>query len=251
MTQSNELKNNFQKAIIVPTLFLVMSSFCFLFLLSDIILNPTITKEMAYVNVFISYFIVFVSTLVIQLFAIRPLLIKLKNVTLNFKEMANRDYLTGLMNRNALIHTYWILQQQQNSDTGHIIVILDLDKFKLVNDQYGHACGDKVLQHISTLIKHNIRTSDSCYRVGGEEFTLILPDTSVIHAMQVLEKIRTTIATTPCHFGTTQIKSTCTFGLAKINLQNNLETNMSNADKALYDGKKNGRNTVCAYSDGN
>ena len=248
MTLSNDLRSSFQRAIIIPILFFVGIAITTIYAITDIFSIENISRDMLLSKILIAFFIMFLAMLVLQIFSIRPILIKLQNSALNYKELANTDTLTGLMNRNALLHSYWLIQHniERPSDVGHIIVLVDVDKFKSVNDTYGHACGDYALQHISTIIKHNIRTSDSCYRIGGEEFALLLPDTSIPSALLVLEKIRNLISVTPCNFGSNTINMTCTFGVSKINLAKPLEVNMAYADKALYKGKTSGRNKIFA-----
>lgn len=252
MLSATELKKTFQLTVFVPIIFLVVIAVISVYTLNTIFSDNVYSVELLYSKTLIVFFVSFLSVLILHIFSIRPSLLKLQSSAINFREMANKDSLTGLMNRNALIHQFWILQQEmfanESSEKEHIIALVDVDLFKAVNDSYGHSVGDSVLQHISTIMRHNIRTSDSAYRIGGEEFALILPNTNIANAMIVLENMRNTISRTPINFGTIVVKATCTFGVSKIDLTKSLERNMTKADKALYDGKSAGRNTVFANS---
>jgi diguanylate cyclase (GGDEF)-like protein len=245
MKQQDDLRNDFQRSIIVPVVFLALMAFASVYFLYGIFTADNFDKNTAFTQIICGFIVVFMSFLILHIFSIKPLLIKLQNTALNYKDLANRDTLTGLMNRNALIHSYFIMKQlSSNQSLESTIVIVDVDDFKKINDQYGHACGDFVLQHISTLIKHNIRTSDQCFRIGGEEFCILLKDTPISTSAIILEKLRTTIASTPCHFGQSLISTTCTLGIASINYGVTLEKNMMKADKALYKGKNAGKNMI-------
>lgn len=105
--------------------------------------------------------------------------------------LANTDFLTGLNNVNAF---YRELDKHYENvlNNGHSLsmIIIDLDKFKSVNDSYGHLVGDKVLKGAAEILKSNIREGDILARFGGEEFAIILPDTSLLKAMEIAEKLR-------------------------------------------------------------
>ena len=99
--------------------------------------------------------------------------------------------MTGALNRNALDHIF--MNQYELSiatDSTFVLAMCDLDHFKMINDTHGHLVGDKVLQEFVSLCKHRLRESDVILRYGGEEFVVIMPNTSLIHGVEKLEALR-------------------------------------------------------------
>jgi diguanylate cyclase (GGDEF)-like protein len=121
------------------------------------------------------------------------------------------------------------------------LIIFDIDYFKEVNDTYGHQAGDTVLQEIAKLILKNIKTSDVFARWGGEEFVILLPDTTVEGAYQFAQKLRTLIKEYPFEV-VDQITSS--FGVGQLNEYENKMTLFEKVDKALYNAKNSGRDRV-------
>ncbi len=123
------------------------------------------------------------------------------------------------------------------------LMLIDIDNFKAINDEYGHNIGDRVLRHHSELLANNIRSNDRAYRYGGEEFTVILNAKNDAQALKLSERMRELIALTPYIDETDKIniKLTSSFGLAKFKPDTTEWFN--DADKALYKAKKKGRNT--------
>ncbi len=124
------------------------------------------------------------------------------------------------------------------------IIILDIDYFKSINDRYGHICGDRILQEVATILKSNIRETDSIGRWGGEEFLIILPHTKENEAITLAENLRKIIENS--HFYK-NIKIAASFGVYECNNFNILKC-IENADKALYFAKNSNRNCVKSYS---
>jgi two-component system cell cycle response regulator len=125
------------------------------------------------------------------------------------------------------------------------LLLLDIDHFKDYNDTYGHLEGDKVLVRFSQLIKSCLRTNDSAYRYGGEEFTVILPETGGEEARTVAQRIRTALETekfSPLDGQTVTI--TISIGVTQYHPKEELSTFIQRADKAMYLSKQNGRNKV-------
>jgi diguanylate cyclase (GGDEF)-like protein len=127
------------------------------------------------------------------------------------------------------------------------LLLLDIDHFKQYNDNFGHLEGDKVLVKISQLIKSCLRKLDTAYRYGGEEFTVILPETSCEEAELVAERIRTTIQTEKFKpRNAKELSITISIGTTQYDAQEQLSTFIQRADKAMYLSKQHGRNQVTA-----
>ncbi len=155
------------------------------------------------------------------------------------------DPLTGLPNRAAwgerLAHE---VEQWQAHGNPLLIAMLDLDHFKRINDGYGHLAGDKVLKIVAAQLRKHLRPNDFIARFGGEEFVLLIPDTTLAMGLQVLEKLRAAIAACPFHFKGEPVTLTCSIGLAPFKLADRSEQVLKRADEALYRAKDNGRNRI-------
>ncbi|MBM4108408.1 MAG: diguanylate cyclase [Phycisphaerae bacterium] len=161
---------------------------------------------------------------------------------------ARIDGLTGLWNR-AYFNQRWEEEHGRHQRHSHplTIALLDLDHFKSINDTYGHPAGDAVLQGLAAILQREARAADIACRYGGEEFALILPDTTPENAQVVCERIRAAVeaATWPRH---PERRVTCSIGL--VGAPGPTETCVASggwleaADRALYAAKKGGRNRV-------
>ena len=168
--------------------------------------------------------------------------------TERLERLAITDELTGLHNRRCL---KLIFDRECQRGIRHksdlSCLALDLDFFKRVNDTYGHDVGDTVLQRFSSILMDSIRATDSCFRIGGEEFIILLPETNTQGAWKTAEKIRLSVEEE--QFEGIDYPITVSIGISTIN-QVHPEKNdelLNNADRALYRAKRNGRNrTVIA-----
>ncbi|MCQ6559576.1 sensor domain-containing diguanylate cyclase [Paenibacillus mendelii] len=155
---------------------------------------------------------------------------------------ASTDQLTGLYNRRMLeeMMNKWLAQ-----GTPYSIIVLDIDRFKTVNDRYGHQIGDEVLKHLARIMSDCVRLGDVCCRFGGEEFVILLPQASSQTTMKIAEDIRMTMESTMSPCGE---PVTVSLGVAEYPLHaNNPEKLFQLADSALYAAKHEGRNrTVVA-----
>lgn len=128
------------------------------------------------------------------------------------------------------------------------VIMFDIDHFKSFNDTWGHACGDYVLTTVAKIIKSSIRPEDMASRYGGEEFTVLLPNTLKEDAMQVAERIRTNIESTDFDYEGQHVRVTISGGVSvfdrKSNPVNSAKEFVEQADKALYASKENGRNRI-------
>jgi diguanylate cyclase (GGDEF)-like protein len=166
-------------------------------------------------------------------------------------EKANRqDGLTKVLNRR-----YWEEQLKQEIHRAQryqhplSLILFDLDKFKDLNDKYGHLGGDFVLIELASFIGSLLRDSDLLGRYGGEEFGIVLPDTNGQGAMEVAERIRKAVAELPMLFNQQTIRVTLSIGVAELDANNHLlhDDLIREADMALYNAKRSGRNRVCQY----
>jgi len=169
------------------------------------------------------------------------------------EELSITDDLTGLYNRRYL---NTILRQEFDRSTRYgsdfAVLMLDLDHFKNVNDTYGHVFGDHVLRELSRQIMSAIRSSDFAFRFGGEEITLILPQTDVKGAAQTAEHIRSRLASEPIVDGIHSATITISIGITAFmqNFSEDRNDLISLADQALYLAKDKGRNRIEIYAVG-
>lgn len=167
-----------------------------------------------------------------------------------FKKQANTDPLTELYNRRFFIEQ---AEKEFNRTRRHnnslSLISFDIDHFKNINDQFGHPAGDQVLIQLAKALQPVIRNEDTLARIGGEEFSLILPETTMGVAKQVAERIRQTLAKLIIK-GDFQGEITMTVSLGVTSLQegdNSFEQLFKRADKALYNAKNNGRDQVSQF----
>tara|TARA_R110001606_G_scaffold209749_3_gene357023 strand:- start:2253 stop:3170 length:918 start_codon:yes stop_codon:yes gene_type:complete len=163
-----------------------------------------------------------------------------------YQLMHSRDPLTGATNRiNLLANLHKEQDLCKRKEQHCALVMLDLDHFKAVNDQYGHATGDKVLVAIVKCLQSHLRSYDQLYRYGGEEFLLCLTQTTVSEARLFAERLRQAIAALNIAVAEDiTISVTGSFGVAQLNANTDVETTIAEADKAMYAAKAAGRNRV-------
>lgn len=170
------------------------------------------------------------------------------------EHLADTDELTQINNRRAFFNFgKQLLQQQYRSQQPLGLVMFDLDNFKLVNDRLGHAAGDAVLVAMSKVAAAQIRAGDILARIGGEEFAILMPDSSVEQAQQLAERIRKEFELKNVCNRDANLKCTASFGVAELSIdetvlrrdpQSVLEALLSKADCALMNAKQTGRNRV-------
>ena len=164
----------------------------------------------------------------------------------HIRELATRDELTGLPNRRYMAE---MMQLEHARTMRHglplLIAQLDLDFFKAVNDTYGHGAGDVVLQNFAKLVSANIRGSDMLARWGGEEFVLLMVNTSVHDGSLMLERVRSVVAAAPMPVAPGQnLRVTVSIGAAQLQQGDEPAQLLMQADEALYAAKHQGRNRV-------
>lgn len=169
---------------------------------------------------------------------------QIQQLNSQLERLAMMDELTGLMNRRAFfVQGAKEISRAQRHQTPLSLLMMDIDEFKTVNDRYGHATGDHVLQHVSNKIVENVRKMDMVARMGGEEFSVLLPNTCAEDAMNLAERVRWAVERESCQLQDHIINVTVSIGVASYD-QNilNLEAILRQADDALYQAKNQGRN---------
>ena len=163
-------------------------------------------------------------------------------------KLANTDVLTGLANRRCFFEN---LAQEFNRSRRYTrlltVVVLDLDHFKQINDRHGHASGDIVLKVVAELFLQAMRSTDVVGRIGGEEFAIFMPESGVIEAAEVSERLRGMVASAVIRTaGGEPLQVTVSMGVACMRAEDtNFEDVLERADAALYKAKREGRNRVC------
>jgi len=165
----------------------------------------------------------------------------------NLRTLADTDPLSGLLNRRAFKpfaeDSYAMFARHGRPFS---ILMIDADKFKSVNDRYGHRAGDDVIREIGKIIKEEIRTTDKAARFGGEEFILLLKENDAKGAWVLAERIRLKIAANVVNSDGHRITVTVSVGVTEVSeADRDVEDIISRADKALYAAKSSGRNRVC------
>jgi len=156
-------------------------------------------------------------------------------------EEARTDALTGLMNRRALFSAFL----SDRLRPGDAVIVFDLDRFKSINDRYGHRAGDLTLHQFADHLRRNARPQDLVARLGGEEFVLVMRQISVADATATAERIRSAVASTPLKVGDTAVLVTASAGIAfAVSESDDFEHVMHRADLALYRAKNSGRDRV-------
>ena len=170
---------------------------------------------------------------------------KLQSSLTVIREMAIHDDLTGFYNRSHLMD---LIESENNRSvrTGSVfsLVMMDIDKFKKINDTYGHQIGDQVLRTFAAVIRSILRKTDFCGRYGGEEFLIVLTQTDLQAAKLFAERIRDCVENSFFPDLGPDSRVTVSIGLAEHRMQENIEKTISLADESLYKAKKRGRNRV-------
>lgn len=174
----------------------------------------------------------------------------LNDLSLKYYADAIRDGMTGLHNRQ---YFYNAIAQRQFSDaaaSATCIIMCDLDKFKEINDQFGHACGDEVIIAFAQTLQEHIRKQDLCARYGGEEFIVLLGATELLEALAIAERMRQATSDIQLAAPFSAVRITASFGVAEMKNSTQLNTLLPDlikaADASLYQAKAAGRNRVCA-----
>jgi diguanylate cyclase len=169
-------------------------------------------------------------------------------VTLHVVKIASEDFLTGLLNRREFFSRITSPGNEQGSphlfSREGLLLIIDADNFKQINDTYGHPVGDKALIRMAAAIKNSVREQDIVSRIGGEEFAVLLPSVSIETGAEIAERIRTSVEAIELFISDTQIVLTVSTGAVFVTRTALFSSAMKAADSALYRAKQSGKNCV-------
>lgn len=185
-----------------------------------------------------------------QMFALARDITETEKLKEHLSKLAMTDELTNLYNRRAFMLTLEKeLASASRNNRNLSLLMLDIDYFKKINDKYGHAVGDITLRNFAQVTSKTIRSQDTLGRIGGEEFSIILPDTNVTHATTLAERIRVAIENISIANNLGTIRFTVSIGISCFD-ENNVDSKLlvNNADAALYAAKGAGRNRVTVYN---
>lgn len=173
---------------------------------------------------------------------------RLKEEVKQLAALVRTDELTGLYNFRYFSQALSLeMERTRRSGQPTCLLMLDLDHFKDINDVHGHEVGNVVLQHVSSLIKRTIRRLDIACRYGGEEFTIILPDTSLRQGVRFANRLRLIIENSPAKVGDVMLGIEASFGVDVYSRGNQMSESefIEKVDGYLYLAKQEGRNRVC------
>jgi two-component system cell cycle response regulator len=172
----------------------------------------------------------------------------LRNSVIETIELAVTDGLTGLHNRRYLdSHLAALIARAKTRRRPLSLVMADLDRFKQINDTYGHDGGDAVLREFANRLRRSVRGADLACRFGGEEFAIVMPDTGVEAARAVAERLRQEVEREPFDIGGRPVSVTISIGVAQmLHIHDEATDLIKRADRALYEAKNGGRNRVVA-----
>ncbi|KAF0223282.1 MAG: PAS/PAC sensor-containing diguanylate cyclase [Erysipelotrichaceae bacterium] len=175
---------------------------------------------------------------------------KLTEANQRLEILSTRDGLSGLYNHRHFFDTLAITKAHKNRlrDSGfsseYSIILIDIDNFKKINDTYGHLVGDSVIYNIGELLVKSIRLTDTCFRIGGDEFAILQVNTSLDNARLVAEKIRSQVMLTPLMIENHMINLTVSIGVASSSEVEEITDLIALCDTRMYESKRNGRNQV-------
>jgi len=170
--------------------------------------------------------------------------LELLDLFATIKDMANKDFLTGLYNRRYFFDSGTpIFSKNKRKKQDIAVAMLDIDKFKNINDTYGHDIGDIAIKEVKSILEDNLRASDLVSRFGGEEFCILLEDISEQHTLEVFEKIRKCFEENIIKTPSVDISYTVSIGIC-YGIKKHLDDMIKISDEALYTAKETGRNKV-------
>ncbi len=174
---------------------------------------------------------------------------EVSRLKVELEHVSKVDFLTNLYNRRYFLEMLADekLLNSNNKNANFIIVLIDIDHFKSVNDTYGHAAGDEVLKMVSSVIMNNVRGEDIVCRWGGEELLVVLTNIAIEEGVNVAEKLRQRVEETATITDTDTIEVTISAGVTQMPMSGNFDTALIDADSALYEAKSTGRNKIVLF----
>lgn len=215
------------------------------FELTNIIALGKLPMPMLVDLVVLTGFVVLCCLVGIFLGVLKPWIYGLENIASKWKKLASIDPLTGIYNRRHLKESFDI-EVAKAKRTGEFIslIMFDLDGFKRINDTYGHDVGDQVLVRTSKVTIELIRLSDIFSRIGGEEFVILMPNTTLAQSISVASKIQRALNKQSIVIKKQQVKWSASFGVVEIDLAQSFQSNLKHVDTMMYLSKQNGKNTI-------
>jgi len=174
------------------------------------------------------------------------LVLKVERAHDQLRAQSNIDHLTGIFNRRYFMDRLREeIDRAQRYGTPFAVAFIDVDNFKRINDEHGHLTGDEILQQLTQICAKQVREIDTLARIGGEEFSLLLPQTAPAEAEHLVERLRASVAATRAKVGDGWLDITVSIGLTSSSREA-LDVNgiLRRADEALYEAKRRGRNRV-------
>jgi diguanylate cyclase len=163
------------------------------------------------------------------------------------KDVARLDPLTGIANRKSFDERFAQAAAGRTQGKGSVVMLLwDIDSFKVVNDSYGHRAGDRVLQSVAGCLTGALRAGDFVARIGGEEFAVLLSGVELEEAVNIANQARTAVETLRFHFRGTPVHVTVSCGITELHPDEASGVAFDRADAALYRAKNGGRNLCIA-----
>src|SRR5210317_221800 len=174
------------------------------------------------------------------------ILMMASDISAKMKKLATRDQLTGLLNRRGFKeYGERVFSAAKRSGSPLSVIMTDIDRFKNINDKFGHAAGDAALVRFARMVSESRRSEDVVARVGGEEFALLLPGTELRDAMALADQLCSKVGSTPMDVTGVGMPMTSSFGVSSISKKDkSLDDMVLRADRALYRSKRAGRNQV-------
>ncbi len=197
----------------------------------------------------VSYLVAIVAPIVIApliTWHITRLVIEVSSLERTMRDLATYDSLTGLLNRSAFLYDCKRIIKFARDENYVSLIALDLDKFKLINDTFGHAGGDAVLQNFGKIIQGSVRKGDLAGRIGGEEFLIFVGGLSNDEVLALASRLLTTTRNSTVPFESSTIKYSVSIGICSMTLKHEEEFAgmMKKADSALYNAKSQGRDCI-------
>lgn len=175
---------------------------------------------------------------------------RLLKLAAEFEYAATHDALTNLANRREGMDRLEVeYERYLRNARAFSVVLLDIDLFKNINDEFGHQAGDEVIIGVARILREQCRKVDTIARWGGEEYLVLLPETDPGEALQTGDRFREAIHHSPVAYDGREISLTVSAGVATIRGSESIDRLLQRADEALYQAKRMGRNQVCAYDD--
>ncbi len=210
--------------------------------------NPDYVLPISSNTCFVNNILAFILTAICAGLLVQTFLSTYANYARAKEQLSKIDPLTGTLNRRAFLSEIEEkIPAMIEKNIPFCLIMFDFDRFKEINDTYGHNCGDIVLKKVSKVAIKNLKGKDILCRWGGEEFLIYLPDTNIQQGIVVAERLRKAVEDLKIDCKGKSIPVTITLGITQYNPDFSLMRNIEKVDNAMYKGKQSGRNTV--YSD--